>query len=114
MNGKGVQRDINIARTWFERAATLGNVEAQENLQRLEQAVLIDPAQVAARRTSCMQTCAALHSSYINSVCEHYSPTTNGEKPEPRSKLYGRQHRPRGRMLAASASSKDAQLILPS
>lgn len=82
MNGKGVQRDINIARTWFERAATLSNVEAQENLRRLEQAALIDPAQVGARRTSCMQTCAALHRSYINSVCEHYSPTTNGGKPE--------------------------------
>ena len=81
LNGRGVQKDINIARSWFERAIALNNVEAQENLRRLEQIASMDPGQIANRRTSCMQTCAALHRSYI-SVCDHYSADADGEKPE--------------------------------
>src|SRR5262249_32020846 len=36
---------------------------------------------VAARRASCMQTCATLHRSYANSVCERYSAIADGDKP---------------------------------
>jgi TPR repeat protein len=81
-NGTGVQRDIHLARTWFERAITLNNAEAPENLKRLEEASLVDGTQVAARRASCVQTCATLHRSYVNSVCERYSATADGDKPE--------------------------------
>src|SRR5262249_41511021 len=82
LNGTGVQRNINLARIWFERAITLNNAEAQENLKHLEEAALVDGAQVAARRASCMQTCATLHRSYVNSVCERYSAIADGDKPE--------------------------------
>jgi TPR repeat protein len=82
LNGTGVQRDINLARTWFERAITLNNAEARENLKRLEEAALVDGARVAARRASCMQACATLHRAYVNSVCERYSATADGDKPE--------------------------------
>ena len=82
LNGTGVQRDINVARVWFERAIALNNAEAQENLKHLEEAALLDGAQVAARRASCMQTCVTLHRSYVNSVCERYSATADGDKPE--------------------------------
>jgi TPR repeat protein len=57
LNGTGVQRDINLARSWFERAIALNNAEAQENLKHLEKSALVDGAQVAARRASCVQTC---------------------------------------------------------
>jgi hypothetical protein len=79
---KGVQRNINLARNWFERAIILNNPEAQENLRHLEEAALVDGAQVAARRASCIQTCAALHRSYVNSVCVRYSAIADGDKPE--------------------------------
>jgi TPR repeat protein len=82
LNGTGVQREINLARTWFERAIALNNAEAQEHLKHLEEAALVDGAQVAARRASCMQTCATLHRSYVNSVCERYSAIADGDKPE--------------------------------
>jgi hypothetical protein len=82
LNGTGVQRDINLARTWFERAIALNSAEAQENLKHLEEAALVDGAQVAARRASCVQTCATLHRSYVNSVCERYSAIADGDKPE--------------------------------
>ena len=52
LNGTGVQRDINLARSWFERAIALNNEEAQENLKHLKEAALVDGAQVAARRAS--------------------------------------------------------------
>jgi TPR repeat protein len=80
LNGTGVQRDINLARTWFEKAIALNNAEAQENLKHLEQAALVDGAQVAPRRASCMQTCATLHRSYVNSVCERYSAIAHGDR----------------------------------
>jgi TPR repeat protein len=83
LNGTGVQRNINLARMWFERAIARSNAEAQENLKHLEEVALIDGAQVAARRASCIQTCATLHRSYVNSVCERYSAiTTDSDKPE--------------------------------
>jgi TPR repeat protein len=82
LNGTGVQRDINLARTLFERAIDPSNAEAQENLKHLEEAAPVDGAQVAARRTSCMQTCATLHRSYVTSVCERYSAIAEGDKPE--------------------------------
>src|SRR5262245_63342612 len=77
-----VQECINLARTWFERAITLNNAEARQNLKYLEEAALVDGAQVAARRASCMQTCATLHRSYVNSVCERYSATADGDNTE--------------------------------
>src|SRR5262245_27366932 len=83
LNGTGVQRNINLARMWFERAIIRNSAEAQENLKHLEEVALIDGAQVAARRASCIQTCATLHRSYVNSVCERYSATTtDSDKPE--------------------------------
>jgi TPR repeat protein len=82
LNGTGVQRDISLARMWFEKAITLNNAEAQQNLKYLEEAALVDGAQVAARRASCMQTCATLHRSYVNSVCERYSATADGDNTE--------------------------------
>jgi TPR repeat protein len=81
-NGKGVQRNINVARGWFEKAVALNNTEAKENLKRLEEAALLDTTRVAARRMSCVQTCATLHRSYVNSVCERFSATADGDKPE--------------------------------
>jgi TPR repeat protein len=82
LNGTGMQRDINLARTWFERAIALNNAEAQENLKHLEEASLVDGAQVAAKRASCMQTCATLHRSYVNSVCQRYSAIADSDRPE--------------------------------
>jgi uncharacterized protein len=84
LDGIGVQRDIKVARTWFERAVALKNTEARENLKLLDQAGLTDGAQIADRRASCVQTCAALHRSYVSSVCERYSSTASGEEPERR------------------------------
>jgi hypothetical protein len=88
LKGTGVQRDIDLARTWFERAIALDNAEARKNLKSLEEAALVDGAQVAARRASCMETCQTLHRSYVNSVCERYSATADGDKPE-RTKCVG-------------------------
>jgi TPR repeat protein len=88
LDGIGVQRDIKVARTWFEKAITLKNTEAQENLNLLDQAALTDDSQIADRRASCVQTCAALHRSYVSSVCERYSSGAGGGKPE-RSKCIG-------------------------
>jgi TPR repeat protein len=82
LNGTGVQRDINFARSWFEKAITLNSVEAQENLKHLEETALVDGAQVAARRASCVQMCATLHSSYVNSVCGRYSAIADNGQPE--------------------------------
>jgi len=82
LNGTGVQRDVNLAKSWFERAIALNNAEAQENLKHLEEAAPVDGAQVAARRVSCMQTCATLHRSYVNAVCERFSAIGDGDKPE--------------------------------
>src|SRR6516225_8175427 len=82
LNGTGVQRNINLARSWFERAIALNNAEAQENLKHLEEATLVDGAQVAARRASCMQICATLHRSYVNSVCGRYSAIADNGQPE--------------------------------
>jgi TPR repeat protein len=82
LNGRGVPRDINLARTWFERAITLNNADARENLKRLEDAAPVDGTQVAARRASCVQTCATLHRSYVNSVCERFSAIADSDKPE--------------------------------
>jgi Sel1 repeat len=82
LNGTGVQRDINVARTWLEKAISLNNAEAQENLKHLEEAALLDGALVAARRASCMQTCATLQRSYVNSVCEPYSAIADDDQPE--------------------------------
>src|SRR5262245_29601630 len=86
LNGTGVQRDINLARTWLERAISLNNAEAQENLKRLEQAALLDGAHVTARRASCMQTCSTLQRSYVDSICEPYS--ADDDQPE-RTKCVG-------------------------
>jgi len=75
-----VQRNINLARGWFEKAITLNNAEARENLKHLEETAPVDGAQVAARRASCIQTCATLHRSYVSSLCERYSATAdNGQ-----------------------------------
>ena len=82
LEGRGVQRDIKLARTWFDKAAALGNAQARENSRRIEQAGLLDGAQVAARRASCVQTCATLHRSYVSSVCERYSAEAESGKPE--------------------------------
>jgi TPR repeat protein len=82
LNGRGVQRDINVARMWFERAIALNNPEARENLKRLEEAAPFDGAQVASRRASCLQTCATLQRSYVNSVCDRYSAIAESGKPE--------------------------------
>jgi hypothetical protein len=51
-------------------------------IRHLEEAALVDGAQVAARRGLCIQTCATLHRSYVNSVCERYSAIADGDKPE--------------------------------
>lgn len=88
LKGTGVQRDIDLARTWFERAIALDNADARKNLKYLEEAALVDGAQVAARRASCMEMCQTLHRSYVNSVCERYSATADGDKPE-RTKCVG-------------------------
>jgi TPR repeat protein len=82
LDAKGVPRDIKVARTWFEKAAALGNTEGQENLKRLDRAGLSDGTQIAGRRASCVQTCAELHRAYVSSVCERYSSTADGDKPE--------------------------------
>jgi hypothetical protein len=82
LNGTGVQRDLSLARVWFERAIVFNNAEAQENLKRLDEAALVDGSQVTARRASCIQTCATLQRSYVNSVCEHYSAIADSDKPE--------------------------------
>ena len=84
LDGIGVQRDIKVARTWFEKAVTLNNAEAQENLKLLDQAGLTDGAQIADKRASCIQTCAALHRSYVSSVCDRYSSTASEGEPERR------------------------------
>jgi TPR repeat protein len=81
-NGKGVQRNINVARGWFKKAVALNNTEAKENLKRLEEAALLDDTRVSARRMFCVQMCATLHRSYVNSVCERFSATADGDKPE--------------------------------
>jgi TPR repeat protein len=86
LNGTGVQRDISLARSWFERAIALNNTEAQENLKHLEETALVDGAQVAARRASCVQMCTTLHRSYVNSVCGRYSAIAENGQPE-RTKL---------------------------
>jgi hypothetical protein len=39
-----VQRNINVARSWFDKAAALNNTEAKENLNRLEEVALLDGA----------------------------------------------------------------------
>jgi len=80
--GRGVQRDLNLARMWLERAVTLQHGEARENLKLVEEAALIDGPQIAARRMSCLQTCASLQRSYVSSVCEHWPATADGDKPE--------------------------------
>jgi TPR repeat protein len=77
-----VQREIKLAKMWFEKAATLNEAEAQENLKRLEQAGLIDGAQIAARRAFCLQTCTTFQRSYVGSVCERYSAIADGDNPE--------------------------------
>ena len=40
VDGRGVQKDFDLARVWFEKAISLDSAEAQENLNRLEQAAL--------------------------------------------------------------------------
>jgi TPR repeat protein len=88
LNGTGVQRDIDLARTWFEKAITLDNAEAQKSLKYLEEAALLDGTQVGARRASCMETCQTLHRSYVTSACDRYSATADGDNPE-RTKCVG-------------------------
>ena len=88
LNGTGVQRDIDLARTWFEKAIARDNAEAQKSLKYLEEAALLDGTQVAARRASCMETCQTLHRSYVNSACDRYSATADGDNPE-RTKCVG-------------------------
>jgi TPR repeat protein len=80
--GLGVQKDFDIARSWFERAIALNNTEALENLKRLQNVVPPDGGQIAARRMSCVQTCATLHRSYVNSVCSSYSANADHDKSE--------------------------------
>ena len=82
LNARGVQRDIKLARAWLERAAVLNNAEAQETLSRLDQAGLTDGIQIAARRSSCVQTCAGLHRSYVDDVCGRYSASESDGKSE--------------------------------
>ncbi len=82
LEGRGVLRDIAMARTWFERAVALDNAEARHNLERLDQAGLTDGSQIAARRASCMQTCAELQRSYVSSACGPYSSTVSEENPD--------------------------------
>jgi hypothetical protein len=43
---------------------------------------LTDGTQVAARRSSCVQSCAGLHGSYVDAVCGRYSATENDDKSE--------------------------------
>jgi TPR repeat protein len=81
-NGRGVQRDMKLARAWLEKAAALNNAEAQETLKRLDQAGLTDGTQVAARRSACVQSCAGLHRSYVDAVCGRYSASESDDKPE--------------------------------
>jgi TPR repeat protein len=82
LNARGAQRDIKLARAWLQKAAALNNAEAQETLKRLDQAGLTDGTQVAARRSSCVQSCAGLHRSYVDAVCGRYSTSENGDKLE--------------------------------
>jgi TPR repeat protein len=82
VDGKGVQKDLVLARIWFEKAFSLDSAEAQENLKRLEQAALGQGAQIAARRTSCMETCATHQRSYVSSVCERYWALADSDDPE--------------------------------
>ena len=88
LNGTGVQPDVQLARLWFERAAALDNSDARANLKRMDDAGLVDGAQIAAWRASCMETCTTLHKSYVNSVCERYPAAANGVRPE-RTKCIG-------------------------
>jgi TPR repeat protein len=80
--GRGVQRDIGLARMWFKKAVSLDNAEAQRNLKRLDEAGLVGGMQIAERRATCMQTCVSLQRSYVNSVCEPFSGTLDGDSPE--------------------------------
>jgi len=82
LNGRGVRRDISVARTWLEKSATLNDAQARDNLKRLDEAALVDGTQVAARRVSCLQTCANLQRSYVSSVCDHFSAIADSGKPE--------------------------------
>jgi TPR repeat protein len=82
LNARGAQRDIKLARAWLERAAVLNDAEAQETLKRLDQAGLTDATQLAARRSSCVQSCAGLHRSYVDDVCGRYSASENDGKSE--------------------------------
>jgi len=53
--------------------------------RQLDPCVLLEHAtraQVAARRSSCMDTCLTLHRSYVTSVCDRYSEIVDDEKPE--------------------------------
>jgi TPR repeat protein len=82
LSGRGVQRDLNVARVWFEKAIALNSAEGRENLKHLEDAAPVYRVQVAARRVSCMLTCATFQTSYLDSVCERYSAITDSDKPE--------------------------------
>jgi TPR repeat protein len=88
LDGRGVPRDIKEAHAWFEKAVALNNLEAQSNLKRLDEAGLTDGTQIAARRTACVYSCAALHRSYVGSVCESGSSVTTEESPQ-RTKCVG-------------------------
>ncbi len=82
LNGTGVQRDFNLARSWLEKAIALDHAKARENLRLLEASVPPDGAQVAARRTSCMQTCATFQRSYVTSACDRHSAAVDSNDPE--------------------------------
>jgi TPR repeat protein len=82
LRGAGVQRDFILARMWFEKAASLDNAQARHNLKRLDEANIVDGAQVAERRASCTQGCASLQRSYVGSVCERYFEAADIDNPE--------------------------------
>ena len=84
-SGKGHRPCQDLVREG-DRASTTR--KRRRTLNYLEQAALLDGAQVAARRASCMETCETLHRSYVNSVCDRYSATADGDKPE-RTKCVG-------------------------
>jgi TPR repeat protein len=98
--GMGVRRDFDLARTWFERAIALNDADAQKNLKILEETAPLDGAKVAARRASCMETCVTLHRSYVTSICDRYSATADGDRPERTTCI--------GKSLAAARQCRDS------
>ena len=74
-NGTGAQRDVSVARSWFERAIALRNSDAVQNLRIVQDSIYLGGNEIGKRRASCSQSCTMTHQSYVNSVCVRPSTT---------------------------------------